>query len=197
MGGRPKYVDKFNNLLQSLHPIEKDFYYEPLEIKNEIWLPNCPYCGKEIECSVWQHLIANIDTHYDIVKQQLEMCMELFFNRWYCEQTIKGYYIGKDDYWNIWYKNRTRLKQVDFNYLKEHSYYNPDFTINLNDFECPVCGCDCHSKGKFKKSLLYRHLSRKCFEEKHQQILLQLIGDILHREMWDETCFYDYKIYCD
>ena len=101
MGGRPKHVDIFYDLIQKINHPKKDFYYQPLEVKNEIWLEECPYCKKKLgpKYSIWQHLQDSIQSHYDIVKQQLEMCAELFYNHWYYGQTIKGYYISNTDYW--------------------------------------------------------------------------------------------------
>ena len=106
---------------------EKDFYYKPLPVEKNIYNFNkCPDCDQDIGCWVWQHALANIVTHYDFIKQQLNFVAELFYNQWYSDYIeqdnmhIVGFYLSYKSVkklWSQWYTIPIckRIQTINYN----------------------------------------------------------------------------------
>ena len=172
------------------HPI-KNFYFKQLQWETN---PNiCPVCNKEVY-NVFRH--AKNFGHFDFIQEQLNLCAELYFNKSYIFQDLKGYYISKDltkRYWILWYKDlspRQKRNRLNWEKIKQESYVNP--MLNL-DYICPICHKNCITNNNLNTIIL--HIIDNFQDYNHYDLLLQIVGDILSREFWDESCCYSFSSY--
>ena len=193
--------EMLESIVNEISLLDKDrkFYYKQLPTGSKEKVTVCPVCGKEISCHIWQHILANIDNskHYDFAKEQLEMCHELYFNQWYTgDQDIKGFYMsykGAKEYWGKWFGEKTfrkRGRNINWDFIKEHSYYDENFSFEKDLKVCPICNKNCDGKRGTNPVLI--HICNEWRDEAHQQILFLIIGEILHREKWDKNCWYSF-----
>ena len=174
-------------LVRQIKPQQKDFYYKILETRDKE--QTCPECGENFKF-LWQHVVENVSTHEDFIKKQIEICNELFFNQWYDgKKDVKGFYPGYKfvrHCWQIWYGSKMIYKHgkiTNIDFIKENSKYDENFEVDYT--KCPICGEECNEK-------IVMHFWKKWKDEEHQKILFLMIGEILHREKWDENCWYSF-----
>ena len=193
--GKAKCYDIVKDMISDIPYETKTFYYNKLELVDKTNI--CPICGEKIKGSIWEHAIIRVDTHTNFVKQQLKMCSELFFNLWFNkynvpkDKMIKGFFISfktsQKEYWGEWYDIK-RPMRTNWVFIKENSYYNPNFTFDFNITICPIC------KETIRGSV-FEHFSKALYRDDHQPILFQTVGAMLHNNLYKGNEYYPFDNY--